>query len=74
VGGKPGGLGRNTLVRDGKEQPLPGKIQLQLRAGDRLRIESPGGGGYGHESREVEEVDKVEKVGKSKSERGAMTQ
>jgi len=47
VGGKPGGLGRNTLVRDGKEQPLPGKIQLQLRAGDRLRIESPGGGGYG---------------------------
>ena len=46
-GGSPGGRGRNTLIRDGREQPLPGKIQLDLRAGDRLRIETPGGGGYG---------------------------
>jgi N-methylhydantoinase B/oxoprolinase/acetone carboxylase alpha subunit len=47
AGGGPGGVGRNTLVRDGQERALPGKIELQLRAGDRLRIESPGGGGYG---------------------------
>jgi N-methylhydantoinase B/oxoprolinase/acetone carboxylase alpha subunit len=47
VGGKPGEQGRNTLIRDGREQPLPGKIQIQLRRGDRLRIETPGGGGYG---------------------------
>ena len=47
AGGGPGGLGRNTLVRDGREETLPGKIQLQLRPGDRLRIETPGGGGYG---------------------------
>jgi N-methylhydantoinase B/oxoprolinase/acetone carboxylase alpha subunit len=46
-GGGAGGRGRNTLVRNGKEQPLPGKVQLQLRTGDRLRIETPGGGGYG---------------------------
>jgi N-methylhydantoinase B/oxoprolinase/acetone carboxylase alpha subunit len=46
-GGRPGGSGRNTLIRDGREEPLPGKIQLQLRAGDRLRIETPGGGGFG---------------------------
>ena len=46
-GGKPGGKGRNTLIRDGREEPLPGKVQLTLRAGDRLRIETPGGGGYG---------------------------
>ena len=46
-GGGPGGLGRNTLVRDGVEQPLPGKVQLQMQRGDRLRIETPGGGGYG---------------------------
>ena len=26
---------------------LPGKARLELRAGDRLRIETPGGGGYG---------------------------
>jgi N-methylhydantoinase B/oxoprolinase/acetone carboxylase alpha subunit len=46
-GGEPGGCGRNTLVRDGHEEALPGKIELRLRAGDRLRIETPGGGGYG---------------------------
>jgi N-methylhydantoinase B/oxoprolinase/acetone carboxylase alpha subunit len=48
-GGKPGRSGRNTLIRDGAEQQLPGKIEMQLRAGDRLRIETPGGGGYGTE-------------------------
>jgi N-methylhydantoinase B/oxoprolinase/acetone carboxylase alpha subunit len=46
-GGEPGGLGRNTLIRDGREERLPGKIEMQLRPGDRVRIESPGGGGYG---------------------------
>ena len=46
-GGAPGASGRNTLIRDGQEQVLPGKVQLQLRPGDRLRIETPGGGGYG---------------------------
>jgi N-methylhydantoinase B/oxoprolinase/acetone carboxylase alpha subunit len=54
-GGEPGGVGRNTLVRDGREEKLPGKIQLQMHPGDRLRIETPGGGGYGKvQSREVE--------------------
>ena len=47
LGGKPGGKGKNTLIRDGVEQPLPGKIQVTLKAGDRLRVETPGGGGYG---------------------------
>ncbi|MCB9605122.1 MAG: hydantoinase B/oxoprolinase family protein [Polyangiaceae bacterium] len=42
-GGEPGARGRNLL--NGK--PLPAKAQLMLRAGDRLRIETPGGGGYG---------------------------
>jgi N-methylhydantoinase B/oxoprolinase/acetone carboxylase alpha subunit len=46
-GGAPGTPGRNTLIRDGKEQKLPGKIQIDLRKGDRLKIETPGGGGYG---------------------------
>ena len=49
-GGQPGGRGRNTLVRDGQEQALPGKVQLELRPGDRLRIETPGGGGYGRKA------------------------
>ena len=46
-GGAPGQPGRNTLIRDGVETALPGKVRLTLAPGDRLRIESPGGGGYG---------------------------
>jgi N-methylhydantoinase B/oxoprolinase/acetone carboxylase alpha subunit len=46
-GGEPGGRGRNTLIRAGKSRRLPGKIELRLLPGDRLRIETPGGGGYG---------------------------
>jgi N-methylhydantoinase B/oxoprolinase/acetone carboxylase alpha subunit len=47
AGGNPGQAGRNTLIRGGVETVLPGKVRLSLRPGDRLRIESPGGGGYG---------------------------
>ncbi len=47
LGGQSGGSGRNTLIRDGQETILPGKVELQLLPGDRLRIETPGGGGYG---------------------------
>lgn len=49
-GGKPGGLGRNTLIRGQKAKKLPGKLQLKLRPGERLCIETPGGGGYGLKS------------------------
>jgi N-methylhydantoinase B len=42
-GGEPGARGRNLL--NGEE--LPGKTTGTLRAGERLRIETPGGGGCG---------------------------
>jgi N-methylhydantoinase B len=42
-GGEPGATGRNLL--DGEE--LPAKATGELRPGQRLRIETPGGGGYG---------------------------
>ena len=42
-GGEPGARGRNLL--NGEE--LPAKTSGTLRAGDRLRIETPGGGGHG---------------------------
>ena len=42
-GGEPGLPGRNSL--NGEE--LPAKVTLGLRAGDRVRVETPGGGGYG---------------------------
>ena len=43
AGGRPGALGRNLL--DGEE--LPAKAIGKLKSGQRLRIETPGGGGYG---------------------------
>ncbi len=42
-GGADGRPGRNLL----NGEPLPGKAAGELRPGDRLRIETPGGGGYG---------------------------
>jgi len=44
AGGEPGRPGRNLL--DGQE--LAAKAIGELAAGQRLRIETPGGGGYGH--------------------------
>ncbi|MGB5494608.1 MAG: hydantoinase B/oxoprolinase family protein [Sedimenticolaceae bacterium] len=32
-------------------RPLPAKCEGELRPGDRLRIETPGGGGYGKAKR-----------------------
>src|SRR6202035_5843733 len=43
AGGAAGSPGRDLL--DGS--PLPGKVTGTLRAGQRLRIETPGGGGFG---------------------------
>jgi N-methylhydantoinase B/oxoprolinase/acetone carboxylase alpha subunit len=34
-------------VRHGRARAVPSKAQLRLRAGDLIRIESPGGGGWG---------------------------
>jgi N-methylhydantoinase B len=50
AGGGDGAPGRNLLVRDGQEQPLDAKVTLRLRAGDRLVVETPGGGGHGEKS------------------------
>lgn len=48
AGGEDGARGRNVLLRvDGAEEELPSKGTWQLRAGERIRIETPGGGGWG---------------------------
>jgi N-methylhydantoinase B len=45
-----GAAGKTTVIRnDGSAQELPGKVNVRLRAGERIRIESPGGGGWGRE-------------------------
>ncbi|HWQ14045.1 MAG TPA: hydantoinase B/oxoprolinase family protein, partial [Roseiflexaceae bacterium] len=46
-GGRPGAPGRNTLLSGGHARPLPGKATVELAPGDALRIETPGGGGFG---------------------------
>jgi N-methylhydantoinase B/oxoprolinase/acetone carboxylase alpha subunit len=47
-GGQPGACGRNTIIRaNGAIEPAPAKGTLTLYPGDSLRIETPGGGGFG---------------------------
>ncbi|HEY9126217.1 MAG TPA: hydantoinase B/oxoprolinase family protein [Acidobacteriaceae bacterium] len=46
-GGSAGAAGRACTVRAGGIEELPGKCSLRLEAGDRLRLETPGGGGWG---------------------------
>jgi 5-oxoprolinase (ATP-hydrolysing) len=48
AGGEPGQRGRNLVIRaDGRVVSLGGKNEVPVGPGDRLRIETPGGGGYG---------------------------
>jgi N-methylhydantoinase B len=46
-GGEPGAAGRTTIINAAGEQVLQGKDSTYARAGDRIRVETPGGGGYG---------------------------
>jgi N-methylhydantoinase B len=47
-GGGDGAAGVNYLVhKSGKRTKLPGKTNVQLAPGDRIRIETPGGGAWG---------------------------
>src|SRR5436309_1897289 len=46
--GKDGAPGKAFVVhQNGSTQELPGKFNVRLRQGERIRIESPGGGGWG---------------------------
>ncbi|MDQ6970002.1 MAG: hydantoinase B/oxoprolinase family protein [Mariprofundus sp.] len=47
IGGDAGSMGRNRLCRYGEWQDLPAKGSWALKAGDIIRIETPGGGGFG---------------------------
>jgi N-methylhydantoinase B len=47
-GGADGATGKTEIVRiDGTRDMLPGKTSVRLKKGERIRIESPGGGGWG---------------------------
>jgi len=48
AGGGPGAAGEDWLLRPGAApERLPGKCTVQVDAGDRLRVLTPGGGGWG---------------------------
>jgi len=47
-GGKDGASGKASLIRkDGSARFLPGKFNVRIGKGERIRIETPGGGGWG---------------------------
>ena len=50
-GGGQGTVGTNEIIRDGRARKVPAKGSHKLEAGDRIRIETPGGGGFGPHSR-----------------------
>jgi N-methylhydantoinase B/oxoprolinase/acetone carboxylase alpha subunit len=54
AGGEAGSPGRNTLIRNDRQEVVSGKAWLHLSPGDRLRIETPGGGGYGPPTKPIE--------------------
>jgi N-methylhydantoinase B len=50
AGGAEGAAGRNEIRHaDGRVDQLPSKFSRRVQPGDRLRIETPGGGGWGHD-------------------------
>jgi len=47
-GAHAGAPGRSQILHhDGSVETLPGKCNVRLRKGERIRVESPGGGGWG---------------------------
>jgi N-methylhydantoinase B/oxoprolinase/acetone carboxylase alpha subunit len=47
AGGRPGRSGKNVLITGKKRILLKSKANIAVKPGDILRIETPGGGGYG---------------------------
>jgi N-methylhydantoinase B len=45
--GEDGAVGINEIIRNGRSTKVPAKGSHQLKAGDRIRIVTPGGGGWG---------------------------
>jgi N-methylhydantoinase B len=54
-GGDGGTPGNNTVRTADGDRELPSKAQLRLQPGDRITIETPGGGGWGEPAASTEE-------------------
>jgi N-methylhydantoinase B len=56
-GGSPGAMARGRIIRhDGSIEEIPSKVVAELRRGDRLIVETPGGGGWGDPARRSPEL------------------
>jgi len=53
AGGKPGRPGVNQLTVRGRKRKLPGKVAITAPSGSVLKIETPGGGGWGKAGRVI---------------------
>jgi N-methylhydantoinase B/oxoprolinase/acetone carboxylase alpha subunit len=54
AGGEAGAPGRTTILRRGGQAgTLPGKVRFFVQPGDRLRVDTPGGGGHGADTMEA---------------------
>ncbi len=53
LGGDDGKPGSAAIIRGGRTQRIGSKGSWELKAGDRVRIETPGGGGYGRKGARV---------------------
>lgn len=49
-GGEPGAPGENWVIKGGDRSQMPGKFSVEAPSGARLRIETPGGGGWGRKT------------------------
>lgn len=59
--GLPGAVGKNTIAIKGRVQSLPSKFTLYVPAGAVLRIETPGGGGWGRAQKKLQKPRRKEK-------------
>jgi N-methylhydantoinase B len=58
AGGMPGATGSASLIDgEGTERLLPSKCSIQVCKGCRIRIETPGGGGWGEPANTISEPD-----------------
>jgi N-methylhydantoinase B len=51
AGGGPGAVGRDWIVRGGHARRIAAKATFTVEPGDRLRMATPGGGGFGRPRR-----------------------
>ena len=59
AGGERGAVGRNVLRRGDESTVLPGKATFAVEPGDIMRIETPGGGGWGRRPQRFSQTSEV---------------